>query len=139
MTRRKKSKTSSFQEVVVTKNRNRLDYEGRLRKKENKKKGLRPGNRNSQENISNSDFRLKKDPRLGSKKPVLLNLKESKNDILDYDKVENELKQIENDNKLHILLDRIDNGEKLGEGLTDYVNEKLNRADELFKILEENK
>ena len=139
MTRRKKSKTGSFQEVVVTKNRNRLDYEGRLRKKQSKKKGLRPGNRNSQENIINSDFRLKKDPRLGSKKPILLNLSESKIDSLDYDKVENELKQIENDNKLNILLDRIDNGEKLGEGLTDYVNEKLNRADELIKILEENK
>ena len=54
MTRRKKSKTGSFQEVVVTKNRNRLDYEGRLRKKQGKKKGLRPGNRNSQENIINS-------------------------------------------------------------------------------------
>ena len=49
------------------------------------------------------------------------------------------LSYIENDNKLNILLDRIDNGEKLGEGLTDYVNEKLNRADELIKILEENK
>ena len=68
-----------------------------------------------------------------------MKLNESKNDILDYDKVENELKQIENDNKLHILLDRIDNGEKLGEGLTVYVEEKLNRADELIKILEENK
>jgi ribosome assembly protein YihI (activator of Der GTPase) len=42
---------------------------------------------------------------------------------------------LENDAQLNVLLDRIDNGEKLGAGLQKYVDEKLDRIEILMKQL----
>ena len=42
---------------------------------------------------------------------------------------------LENDAQLNVLLDRIDNGEKLGAGLQKYVDQKLDRIEMLMKQL----
>lgn len=48
---------------------------------------------------------------------------------------EKELAMLENDAQLNVLLDRIDNGEKLGAGLQKYVDEKLDRIEVLMNQL----
>lgn len=42
---------------------------------------------------------------------------------------------LENDAQLNVLLDRIEAGENLGRGLQQYVDEKLDRIEQLMKQL----
>ncbi len=46
-----------------------------------------------------------------------------------------ELEKLEQDPQLNVLLDRIENGEKLGAGLQNYVDEKLDRIEVLMDKL----
>ncbi|WP_139182556.1 GTPase-activating protein, partial [Vibrio cholerae] len=48
---------------------------------------------------------------------------------------EQELAMLEKDAQLNVLLDRLDNGEKLGIGLQKYVDEKLDRIEVLMEQL----
>ncbi|MGL6175589.1 MAG: Der GTPase-activating protein YihI, partial [Vibrionaceae bacterium] len=80
------------------------------------------------------------DPRLGSKKPVPLVVEApSANKKMSHSaqkhSAEKELQQLENDPQLLALLDRIENGERLGSGLQSYVDEKLDRIEQLMGIL----
>ena len=48
MSRSKKVKSGGNGDLIVVRNRTQADVEGRLRKKDKKRKGLKTGNRNSE-------------------------------------------------------------------------------------------
>lgn len=140
MSRNKKSRkpgSTGDVDLIVTRNRTESDVEGRLRKKLKKRKGLKTGNRNSE--AAEAQFvsgKQKRDPRIGSKKKIPLvvdNKKPSKQEKKL--SAEKELEILENDAQLTVLLNRIDQGEKLGAGLQNYVDEKLDRIETLMKQL----
>ncbi|WP_375752131.1 Der GTPase-activating protein YihI [Vibrio sp. HN007] len=141
MSRNKKSrKPGSFGDVdlIVTRNRSEADVEGRLRKKMKKRKGLKTGNRNSEAvEAKERKASQKKDPRIGSKKkiPLIVEAKPKSTKKERLASAEKELEMLENDAQLNVLLDRIDNGEKLGAGLQKYVDEKLDRIEVLMNQL----
>jgi ribosome assembly protein YihI (activator of Der GTPase) len=140
MSRSKKSRKpgSANADIIVTRNRSQTDVEGRLRKKDKKRKGLKTGNRHSQaEEVRVAGNRQAKDPRLGSKKKIPLVVEAKKKPTKQERRLsaEKELEMLENDAQLNVLLERIDNGEKLGAGLQKYVDEKLDRIEVLMKQL----
>lgn len=142
MTRQKESitKTGINGDLVFARKHNRSsgELEGRLRKKLKKRKGLKTGSRHSD---SSQEAQRKaaqqSDPRLGSKKKIPLIAEAPKKPTKQERRqnAEQELAMLENDAQLNVLLDRIDNGEKLGAGLQKYVNEKLDRIEVLMKQL----
>lgn len=140
MSRSKKSRkpgSLGAEEIIITRNRTESDVEGRIRKRLKNRKGLKSGNRHSMGmKDEQHEAQGRKDPRHGSKKkvPLIVNTKKpTKADrrIL----AEEELEQIQNDAQLNILIDRLDNGEKLGAGLQSYVDKKLDRLEILMKQL----
>lgn len=140
MSRKKKSRKpgSSPEPVIVTRNRTEADVEGRLRKRLKKRKGQKSGSRHSestQKTAGGSKQTL--DPRLGSKKKIPLIVEAKKKPTKQERKLaaEKELELLENDAQLNVLLDRLDNGDKLGVGLQKYVDEKLDRIEVLMKQL----
>ena len=140
MTRRKVSKTGVNGDLVFARkhNRNSAEMEGRLQKKAKKRKGLKTGSRNSEaEEIRLSGIAQPQDSRLGSKKKIPLVVDEPKKQAKQVRRLsaEQELLQLENDAKLNVLLQRLENGEKLGAGLQQYVDEKLTRIEQLMKQL----
>lgn len=86
---------------------------------------------------NNGSERTKRDPRLGSKKKIPLIAEEKQKPTKAQRRVsaQQELEMLENDAQLNVLLDRLDNGEKLGVGLQKYVDEKLDRMEVLMKQL----
>ncbi|MCA2014966.1 GTPase-activating protein [Vibrio tritonius] len=141
MSRSKKSRkpgSNGAPDVIVVRNRSEADVEGRLRKKQKKHKGLKSGSRHSvaQEHAAKGSAQGK-DPRIGSKKPIplVVEAKKKPNKQQRRESAEKELEMLENDAQLNVLLDRIDNGEKLGAGLQKYVDEKLDRIEVLMKQL----
>ncbi|MDN3608700.1 Der GTPase-activating protein YihI [Vibrio ostreicida] len=139
MSRNKKSRSGgSNADVVVVRNRTQSDVEGRLRKKDKKRKGLKTGNRNSDSQESNGYVSgQKRDPRLGSKKkiPLVVEVNKKPNKAARRASAEQELEMLENDAQLGVLLDRLEQGENLGAGLQKYVDEKLERIEILMKQL----
>jgi hypothetical protein len=140
MTRRKVTTTGVNGDLVFARksNRKNVDIEGRLRKKEKKRKGLKTGSRHSQGQEGElAKSKQHRDPRLGSKKKVPLIVDEPKKQTKQERRLsaEQELIQLENDAQLQVLLSRLDNGEKLGAGLQKYVDEKLDRIEQLMKQL----
>ncbi|SHI22846.1 Der GTPase-activating protein YihI [Vibrio aerogenes CECT 7868] len=140
MTRRKVTTTGVNGDLVFARksNRKNVDIEGRLRKKEKKRKGLKTGSRHSQG--AEGDFVKSNqhgDPRLGSKKKVPLIVDAPKKQTKQERRLsaEQELIQLENDAQLQVLLGRLENGEKLGAGLQKYVDEKLDRIEQLMQQL----
>ena len=139
MTRKKRTRTvgSAGPAVIQEKNVTQIDRESRERQKARKRKGLKAGSRHSDGSaLSQRQQGQVRDPRLGSKKLVPL--------IVDTTKptkkqrrlsAEQELEQLENDQQLLALLDRLDEGEKLGAGLQKMVDEKLDRIERLMKQL----
>ncbi|WBA11574.1 Der GTPase-activating protein YihI [Salinivibrio kushneri] len=137
MTRKKKTRRvgSEGPAQYVDKNQNEQDRIARMLKKQKKRKGKKAGSRHSEED--NKQVRLsggKKDPRIGSKKPIPLgtDAEKPKQPKLT---PEQELAKLEQDPQLNVLLDRIENGEKLGAGLQAYVDEKLDRIEVLMDKL----
>lgn len=130
----------------------------REQKDETKKKGagLKSGNRNSMQQVNanqgNADNKPKKDPRLGSKKPIPLlpeakpewlplatpaplpkvQLKAAKPETLS---PEQELLQLENDPKLQQLLERVERDELLTGKDAKYFNRQTARISELMTLL----
>lgn len=140
MSRSKKSRkpgSLGAEEVIVTRNRSESDVQGRLRKRLKKRKGLKTGNRNAVDaKTEQRQGQAKKDPRLGSKKKIPLIVDTKKPSKAERRvSAEQELDQIQNDAQLNILIDRLENGEKLGAGLQSYVDQKLDRLEILMKQL----
>ncbi|MGD8112400.1 Der GTPase-activating protein YihI [Vibrio sp. TRT 17S01] len=138
MSRSKKNRSGGNGDLIVVRNRTQSDVEGRLRKKDKKRKGLKTGTRNSEAKAQKElQAKQKRDPRLGSKKKIPLIVETVKKPSKAERRVsaEKELEMLENDAQLNVLLDRLDNGESLGSGLQKYVDEKLNRIEVLMKQL----
>lgn len=131
----------------------------REHKDESKKKGagLKSGNRNSMQQAKTSQdsagSKQKKDPRLGSKKPIAL-LPETSPELLPASTApaplpkvqlkaakaeplspEQELLQLENDPKLQLLLERVERDELLTGKDAKYFNRQTARISELLALL----
>ncbi|GEA51266.1 Der GTPase-activating protein YihI [Vibrio inusitatus NBRC 102082] len=141
MSRHKKSRKAGSTgdvDLIVTRNRSESDVEGRLRKKLKKRKGQKAGARHSVGNESKDILgRGQRDPRIGSKKKIPLIVEAAPKLTKQQRKytAEQELEALENDAQLNVLLERIENGESLGLGLQSYVDQKLDRVEELMKQL----
>jgi len=138
MSRSKKARSGGNSDVIVVRNRTESDVEGRLRKKDKKRKGLKTGGRNSEAKTQKQQTASqKRDPRLGSKKKIPLVVEAVKKPSKAERRIsaEKELEMLENDAQLNVLLDRLDNGDSLGAGLQKYVDEKLARIEILMKQL----
>ncbi|MFM5584100.1 Der GTPase-activating protein YihI [Aeromonas veronii] len=119
--------------------------EGRERKRAAKRKGLKAGSRQQVEQPkSKSGNSQSKDPRIGSRKPVVLVVddKQKKPAALKAVKEkklvmtpEQELASIENDDRLNDLLDRLDAGETLEAAEQAWVDQRVDRYQELMDEL----
>ncbi|MGR5253525.1 Der GTPase-activating protein YihI [Vibrio astriarenae] len=138
MSRTKKARSGGNLDVIVVRNRTQSDVEGRERKRLKKRKGLKTGNRNSDAKSEKAQTQgQQRDPRLGSKKkiPLIVEAPKKKSKAERRVSAEQELAAIENDAQFLVLLDRLENGEKLGAGLQKYVDQKMDRMEVLMKQL----
>ncbi|MGL6315255.1 Der GTPase-activating protein YihI [Vibrio sp. WXL103] len=138
MSRAKKARSGGNLDVIVVRNRTQSDVEGRERKRLKKRKGLKTGTRNSEAKAEKAlGTGQMRDPRLGSKKKIPLIVEAPKKLTKSERKVsaQQELAAIENDAQLLVLLERLENGEKLGAGLQKFVDQKLDRMEVLMKQL----
>ncbi|QTL95878.1 Der GTPase-activating protein YihI [Aeromonas jandaei] len=119
--------------------------EGRERKRAAKRKGLKAGSRQQvEQQKSKSAGKQAKDPRIGSRKPVALIVEEkgTKSTVSKAVKEkklvmtpEQELASIENDDRLNDLLDRLDAGETLEAAEQAWVDQRVDRYQELMDEL----
>jgi len=118
--------------------------EGRERKRAAKRKGLKAGSRQQAEQASNKNGKQAKDPRIGSRKPVALIVEEKSGKPVAPKPVkekklvmtpEQELAAIENDDRLNDLLDRLDAGETLEAAEQTWVDQRVDRYQELMDEL----
>lgn len=126
------------------KTRQEINEESREHKRKRKHKGLPSGSRfNGPDNNQNKkSTNTIKDPRIGSKKPIsLLQTNDSsiKNKVNQPQKTkltpQQELEQLENDTKLDHLLDLVEQGKTLTDDQQSYLDNKLDRIDQLMKQL----
>ncbi|WP_153447997.1 Der GTPase-activating protein YihI [Vibrio algicola] len=142
MSRNKKARkpgSTGSEELMVTRNRSESNVEGRLRKRVNKRKGLKTGSRHAdtEQKKQHTGLGQVKDPRHGSKKaiPLVVEVKTKPSKQQRKLNAEQELEAIQNDAQLNVLIDRLENGDKLGAGLQKFVDEKLDRLEILMKQL----
>lgn len=144
MTRKKKGRKvgSEGPAQYVDKSLTKDDVAALARKRKNKRKGLKAGSRHSEgKSAQQRQAQAQRDPRLGSKKPIALVVEAKPHPKSAEAKkarrlsAEQELEMLENDAQLNVLLDRIENGERLGAGLQQYVDQKLDRIEALMKQL----
>ncbi|HHQ4522746.1 TPA: Der GTPase-activating protein YihI [Aeromonas veronii] len=119
--------------------------EGRERKRAAKRKGLKAGSRQQVEQPKNkSGNSQSKDPRIGSRKPVALVVDDKQKKPAAPKAVkekklvmtpEQELASIENDDRLNDLLDRLDAGETLEAAEQAWVDQRVDRYQELMDEL----
>lgn len=119
--------------------------EGRERKRAAKRKGLKAGSRQQVEQAGKkSGTKQAKDPRIGSRKPVALIVDEKSSKPVAPKAVkektlvmtpEQELASIENDDRLNDLLDRLDAGETLDAAEQAWVDQRVDRYQELMDEL----
>ena len=129
----------------------------RQRKRDAKRKGLKAGSRQAaaQDNSGTKQTGQKKDPRIGSRKPVPLVVAESKKPAVSKPskasktpeqiaeqlakqqqlKLEQELAAIENDERLNLLLDRLDDGQSVSADDEAWLDARLARHQELLAEL----
>lgn len=115
--------------------------EGRERKRAAKRKGLKAGSRQQVEQAGKkSGTKQAKDPRIGSRKPVALIVEEKSSKPVAPKQIkekklvitpEQELASIENDDRLNDLLDRLDAGETLEATEQAWVDQRVDRYQEL--------
>ncbi len=126
------------------KTRQEINEESRELKRKRKHKGLPSGSRfNGPDNNQNKkSTNTIKDPRIGSKKPISLlqsNDSSIKNKVNQPQKTkltpQQELEQLENDTKLDHLLDLVEQGKTLTDDQQSYLDNKLDRIDQLMKQL----
>ncbi|WP_042012299.1 Der GTPase-activating protein YihI [Aeromonas fluvialis] len=119
--------------------------EGRERKRAAKRKGLKAGSRQQVEQSKNkSGNSQSKDPRIGSRKQVVLVVDDKQKKPAAPKAVkekklvmtpEQELASIENDDRLNDLLDRLDAGETLEATEQAWVDQRVDRYQELMDEL----
>ncbi|MFM4830626.1 Der GTPase-activating protein YihI [Aeromonas rivipollensis] len=119
--------------------------EGRERKRAAKRKGLKAGSRQQvEQGNKGGSGKQAKDPRIGSRKPVVLIVEEKKSQSVvtkpQKEKKlvmtpEQELASIENDDRLNDLLDRLDAGETLEAAEQAWVDQRVDRYQELMDEL----
>lgn len=119
--------------------------EGRERKRAAKRKGLKAGSRQQVEQPKNKSVNSQsKDPRIGSRKPVVLVVDDKQKKPAAPKAVkekklvmtpEQELASIENDDRLNDLLDRLDAGETLEAAEQNWVDQRVDRYQELMDEL----
>ena len=128
-------------------------HAARQRKRDAKRKGLKAGSRQAaaaEKGAANSAGQ-KKDPRIGSRKPVPLVVAESQKKAVSkpakpnkspehlakhqHLKLEQELAAIENDERLNLLLDRLDDGQSVSAEDEAWLDTKLARHQELLAEL----
>ena len=131
------------------KSREELNQEARDRKRDKKHSGLKAGSRANPEAQAAQKGQGKKnqDPRVGSKKPIALvadgkTQPEKKPVVKAKPKAEKvrlspqeELSKLENDERLDTLLDRLENGETLSGEDQAWLDQTLDRIDELMETL----
>ena len=160
MTRIKKTRSPG--QIGARKDNRETAEQSKDRKRKAKRKGLAPGSRqnSADQNQQNAGSKTSQDPRLGSKKPIALVPgsvtpradKSSKPDRkVVADKVvpekaakapempeltaEQELEQLENNDRLNTLLDKVDAGEKLSKNDAGWLNKTLARHQQLLEEL----
>lgn len=129
------------------KSREDLNTEARDRKRDKKHRGHVAGSRANPEKQTTGSGQAKKsqDPRLGSKKPVAL-VADGQTSVVKKpapkpkaEKVrltpQEELAKLENDERLDTLLDRLESGETLSGEEQAWLDETLDRIDELMETL----
>lgn len=126
--------------------------DGRDQKKDAKRKGLKPGARNSVESKEQKQAReaKNKDARVGSRKPVALVAEapvkavkpvkpaEPKPEVAPEQQIakwERELDKLENDDRLNALLDKLELEQPVSEEEQEWLDKKLARHQELLKLL----
>lgn len=132
-------------------------HAARQRKRDAKRKGLKAGSRQAaaaDKGAANAAGQ-KKDPRIGSRKPVPLVVAESQKAVVNKPakpnkspeqiaeqlakqqqlKLEQELAAIENDERLNLLLDRLDDGQSVSAEDEAWLDGKLARHQELLAEL----
>ena len=119
--------------------------EGRERKRAAKRKGLKAGSRQQVEQAGKkSGSKQAKDPRIGSRKPIALIADEKGSKPVATKPAkekrvvmtpEQELASIENDDRLNALLDRLDAGETLEAAEQAWVDQRVDRYQELMDEL----
>lgn len=136
-------------------------HAARQRKRDNKRKGLKAGSRQAveQETSSIKSGSGSKDPRVGSRKPVALVVEPAKKPVAAKPakavktaeqiaeqiaeqqakqlqlKLEQELAAIENDERLNLLLDRLDDGLSVSADDEAWLDARLARHQELLVAL----
>lgn len=125
------------------KTREELNQEARDRKRQKKHRGHAPGSRAAGGNTASGSGNQKqpKDPRIGSKTPIPLDVTErvtqqhkpkSEKPMLS---PQAELDLLETDERLDALLERLEAGETLSTEEQSWVDAKLDRIDELMQKL----
>lgn len=132
--------TNRTQKKAKRKTRQEINDESRRLKRLKKRKGNPPGSRitDDGQKKKGKTTELVTDPRIGSKKPVPLVGEVKKKPVVEpVVKLTpaQELEKLENDIKLDLLLERLENDEVLTAQEQDYVDNTLDRIDELMKIL----
>lgn len=128
------------------KSRQEINEESRELKRKRKHKGLPSGSRfnNTDNNKNNNTQKVVKDPRIGSKTPIALVVDTNTNTtkVVKQPKPkktvlspQQELEQLENDPKLDMLLDLVEQNGKLTKEQQTYLDSRLNRIDELMQEL----
>lgn len=128
------------------KSRQEINEESRELKRKRKHKGLPSGSRfnNTDNNKNNNTQKVVKDPRIGSKTQIALVVDTNTNTtkVVKQPKPkktvlspQQELEQLENDPKLDMLLDLVEQNGKLTKEQQTYLDSRLNRIDELMQEL----
>ncbi|MCX8597260.1 MULTISPECIES: Der GTPase-activating protein YihI [unclassified Gilliamella] len=122
------------------KTRQEINEESRELKRKRKHKGLPSGSRFNGKQNNKKTSNIIKDPRIGSKKPI--SLVQTDDPIIKVNQPkkvkltpEQELDQLENDTKLDYLLDLVEQGKTLTNEQQSYLDNKLDRIDQLMKQL----
>ena len=126
------------------KTREEMNQEARDRKREKKHRGHAAGSRTTgaTSGANSKGGAQKKDPRIGSKKPIPLGVTDTPVTKQPKPKSEKpmlspqaELDMLENDERLDSLLERLEEGEALSAEDQAWVDAKLDRIDELMQTL----
>lgn len=145
MTRIKKARTPG--RIGARKENRETAEQSRERKRKAKRKGLAPGSRHNVEGGKQSGHNQKsaQDPRLGSRKPVALVQEDNQQQQAAVARAkpvarpelspEQELEQLENDERLNTLLDRVEEGDKLSKEDKSWLDRTLARHQQLLEQL----
>lgn len=156
MTRIKKARSPG--QIGARKENRETAEQSKDRKRKAKRKGLAPGSRHNtgESGQHHGGTKAPQDPRLGSKKPIALVQGETAKPVkpaqpakaprparvtpvIDTDvealTPEQELEQLENNERLNTLLDKVDAGEKLGKNDAGWLDKTLARHQQLLEEL----